>query len=165
MEEKNSAQLKGKLLERLRDDFRDDSIAAEYTPQEENGIPGGIVAVMFDSMGMSSSDVFGDIFFMPDQDENAEVAYFECALVLTEDLSGADEEALMAALGRLNHTSPVGVFYVDPDADRLLYKLGVPLPADMDEDTLYNEMNIVIGNAVSIVDSSLDELLAITEGA
>ncbi len=155
--------MKGMLLERLKDDLISDLIAAEYTSEEDSGIPGGLVSAMFDSLGMSSGDVFGEIFFMPDPDEDAEVSYFVCAMLIADDLENADMEALNKAVSRLNHTSPVGVFYVDYEGGRLFYKLGVPLPAEIKEEDLYEEMNIVIGNALSIVDPALDELMGIVE--
>ena len=98
------------------------------------------------------------------QDEDAEVSYFICAMLIADDLENADMEALNKAVSKLNHTSPVGVFYVDYEGGRLLYKLGVPLPSEIKEDDLYEEMNIVIGNALSIVDPALDELMGIVEG-
>ena len=157
-------KMKGMLLERLTDDLKSDLIAAEYTSEEESGLAGGLVSAMFDSLGMSSGSVFGEMFFMPDPDEDAEVAYFICAMLISDDLENADMETLNKAVSRLNHTSPAGVFYVDYDGGRLLYKLGVPLPAEIKEEDLYEEMNIVVGNALSILDPSLDELMGIIEG-
>ena len=163
MEQESRAELRARLLERLRDEFRDDHIAAEYTPEEENKVQGGILAAMFDSMGESLNDVFGELFFMPDPDETAEVQTFVCAILISDDLDNADMPALYKACAKLTHTAPAGVFYVDEEGGRLIYKLGVPLKAELPDTELYDEMNIVVGNAMGIVDRSVDELLTIVD--
>ena len=97
-------------------------------------------------------------------EEEPEMQYFQCALLLADDLEGTDIPALQKFCASLTHKAMVGAYYVDEEGMRLMYKLGVPLDIDLSDEDLFNEMNIVIGNAISIVDSSLYDLLQIVDG-
>lgn len=156
-------ETRARLLEQLKNDLAEDYIAAEYIDADECGITAGEVTVMFDSLGMESNEAFGELFFLPDENEEADTGYFECVLLISDSLENADIKALNSACTKANHTCPAGLFYVDEENGRLLFKMGVPFPNATDEDTLYEEMNTVVGTSLSIVDSSIDEFLELTE--
>ena len=46
----------------------------------------------------------------------------------------------------------------------MLYRLTVPLPAGLGKDQLYDEMNIVLTNALVSADMYMDLLLKVNEG-
>ena len=160
----NVLQIRARLLEQLKDDLTEDYTAAEYISEEESGIPAGEVTVMFDTLGINSNDIFGEIFFLPDADDDAAVSYFECVLLISDTLDNADMPALSAECVKQNNASPAGYFYVDEENGRLLYKLGVPVSSDSEEAAVYKEMNMAVGCALSIVDRSVDELIVLAEG-
>lgn len=154
-------ETKAKLLEQLKIDLADDYTAAEYVTEEESEIPGGEVAVMFDSLGMNSNEALAEIFFLPDDAEDAAVCYFECVMIISDSLDDADMQALNLACAQANSISPAGSFIIDDENGRLLFKLGVPVPTVLDEDSVYAQMNAAVGSALSIVDRSIDELVGL----
>ncbi len=163
MEKDKILQIRAQLLEQLKNDLIVDYFAAEYISEEESGIPCGEITVMFNSLGMNSNEAFGELFFAPDADEESSVSYFECVILISDSLENADMAALKAACAKHNLTSPAGFFFVDEEGNRLVFKLGIPFSKRFEEDVLFEEMNIAVGNALDIVDRAIDELLDIAE--
>ena len=156
-------QERHELLESMEDDLQKDLIAAKLnTPEEENGHE--ILSVMYDALGMEEDPVFGEFYFLDIPDEEAEVQHFCATLTLADDVESEHLPELFEAMSYINAALPCGSYRVDMDKKFLSFHLAVPLSIDMDKEALYEEMHIVLANAISICDVYMDLILKIMAG-
>ena len=71
---------------------------------------------------------------------------------------------LFEAMSYINAAIPCGAYRLDMDKKFLSFHLAVPLSIDMDKEALYEEMNIVMSNAISICDVHMDLILKVMDG-
>lgn len=151
------------LLERMEDDLQKDLIAAKLSTSEEENAP-EILSVMYDALGLEEEPVFGEFYFLDIPSEDAEVQHFCATLTLADDVESEHFPELFEAMSYINAAIPCGAYRLDMDKKFLSFHLAVPLSIDMDKEALYEEMNIVMSNAISICDVHMDLILKVMDG-
>ena len=152
------------LLTRLGDSLLEEMIACEIAEPQSEEEP-EILTVLLDTFGDGEREgAAGEFFFMPFSSEEDRVQYFCAVLTLMDDISEENLPALFEAMSGINFALPCGSYSVDRDHRFLTYKLTVPLPAELNSDALYDEMNICVSNAVNSADAYADTLIKISCG-
>ena len=152
------------LLTKLRDSLQEEMIACEiYEPQ--NAEEPEILTVVLDAFGDEERDgAAGEFFFMPFSTGEERVQYFCAVLTFMDDIPEENLPVLYEAMSHINFALPCGSYSVDREGSFLTYKLTVPLPAELQGDALYDEMNICVSNAVNTADAYADILIKISCG-
>ncbi len=151
------------LLEALRDSLQEELVACEIRNPENENEP-EILNVIFDELGQDSEEgALGEFFFLPPDSEEDTVQHFSAVLTITDNITKAKLPELYEAMSHINFRIPCGSFCIDEDAEFLLYRLTTPLPADMQKDALYDQMNITMTNALVAADMYMDILLKIND--
>lgn len=151
------------ILDRIMTDMQEDlTPALMREPEGENDPP--ILSVVFEGIGMEHEEAFGEFYFLPLPDEKPLVQYFAAIITIADELEDEHLSELFEAMSYINFTIPCGSYSIDSEKRFLAYRLTVPLPMDMDSEALYNELNVVIGNAVAVADIHADILLKVLSG-
>ena len=155
---------RNELLIRLRDSLQEEMIACEIHEPENKEEP-EILTVLLDTVGDEEREgAAGEFFFMPFTTGEDRVQYFCAVLTLMDDIPEENLPALYEAMSHINFALPCGSYSVDREGRFLTYKLTVPLPAELQGDALYDEMNICVSNAVNTADAYADILIKISCG-
>ncbi len=155
-----------KLMERLQDEYQENLIPAmigEKVNPEDKDEP-VVLSILLDEMGSGSEEAYMDCCFMPIYSEDAKVQYFAAVITLADDLDRTYLPQLIESVSYVNAELPCGSFYVDRAHSFLVFRLAVPLPIALSGDALFEEIDIVSGNAVSIADMYYDLLLEVSRG-
>ena len=155
---------RNELLIRLRDSLQEEMITCEIG-EPLNAEEPEILTVVLDAFGDEERDgAAGEFFFMPFSTGEERVQYFCAVLTLMDDIPEENLPALYEAMSHINFALPCGSYSVDREGRFLTYKLTVPLPAELQGDALYDEMNICVSNAVNTADAYADILIKISCG-
>ena len=151
------------ILDRIVGDLQENLIAAMIRePESDEETP--IISVIFDGLGMEHDEVFGEFYFLPFPDEDVDFQHFSAVITIADEIKEEHLSELFEAMSYINFVLPGGSFCIDSEKQFLAFRLNVPLPADMDNEELYHEINIVMGNAVALTDIYMDQLLKIMDG-
>ncbi|WP_029322113.1 hypothetical protein [Butyrivibrio sp. AE3004] len=151
------------LLLRMRDELQSQFIAAEIREPEQENMP-AILSVLFDELGFDDDEAFGEFFFYNIPSEDADIQHFAAVITIADDIPSDHLPELFEAMSYINRELPCGSYSIDSDKKFLTFRLTVPLSLNMTGDELYEEMDIVIGNAMALVDTHMDILLKILSG-
>ena len=163
MDKEALLQKRHDLLVRLNDSLQEEMIPSIITEPEEENAP-EIVTVLLDEIGMDGNEAAAEFFFRPLMEDDDEVQYFACVITLLDELDEANLPTLYEAMSAINFLLPCGSFAVSIDKQTLAFRLTAPVSTEMGEDELYDEMNIVLGNALTFVDLYVDVLVDVAEG-
>ena len=151
------------VLEELEGSLQEELIAAKLnTPEEGNGTE--VLTVIFPEMGMDGDGVIGELFFLPVISDDTEVQHFATILTIADEIEKDRYPALYEAISYINFRLPCGAYALDDETGSLVYKLTVPVPAELSKEELLKEMNICSGNAVAAADLHMDLLLRMLDG-
>ena len=122
--------------------------------------------MVFDEIGLDEEGAAGEFYFLPlpETDDEVEVQHFAAAITVLDDIDEKYLPALFEAMSYINFALPCGAYSIDKDKSFCAFRMTVPLKIDMPGDELYDEMNIVMGNAVTIVDVHMDILRKVGAG-
>ena len=164
MDREKLASRREALLKRMNEEFAENYIAAMYQDEEESGMEDGILNVYFEDTGDKLQDSIGQFFFTPVVTDEDTVQYFNAVIFLTEDIDEEKLPKLYEVMSYINFYVPAGSFCVDEKHEEFIYRLACPMPIDLDDDALYDEVQCIIGNAMSFADRFIGYLLGILDG-
>lgn len=153
-----------KLLQKANEELKDELIPSVIKDKEESGIEDGILAILFDELGSNSDEAFGEFFFSPVITDEDEVQYFNCVIVLTQDIDKDKLPLLYEAFAYINFYIPYGAFAIDADHESIVYRYTQALPIRMKDEDLYAQIQIAMGNAISMADSNINLVLSLEDG-
>ncbi len=152
-----------KLLQKMADSMQEELIPAIYQEAEKEGdIP--MVNVMFDDMGDGDEEVYGEFCFRPLMSDEDQVQFFTCMLTLSDDVPEEHRDKLFEAMSYINFQIPCGCFTMDKTGTFLCFRESMPMPIDLMGDELYEQMNLIAGNAVVTTDAYMSALLQVSRG-
>ena len=160
MDKDMMTKMRHDALVKLQGSLQEELIPAELVAHEEVEI----LTVIFAELGLDGDGAVGELFFLPLRSENDTVWHFSTVITIADEIDTQNTDVLYEALSYINFRIPCGSYAFDKDADQLVYKMTVPVPADMSEDELLKEMNICSGNAVAEADAHIDLLLRLLDG-
>ena len=85
-------------------------------------------------------------------------------LTISEELPPERLPALYEAISYINFNVPVGSFCIDKDHRFLCYVLNTLMPVEMEDDLVFQEMDIVLGNAFASADTYIGILSDVLSG-
>ena len=152
-----------KALEAMEGSLQEELIAAKLTiPEEENGTE--VLTVIFPELGIDGDGAVGELFFLPILPDEISVQHFMTILTIADEIEEGLYPAIYEAISYINFRLPCGAYSLDDETGSLVYKLTVPLPAELSGEELIRELNICSGNAVAAVDQHMDLLLRMLDG-
>lgn len=163
MDMNNLEERRHKLLETLCGELNEAQIAAVVRKDED--APEMISAIL-DEIGDPDEDleILGDFYFRPVSSEEDTAQAFMCVITITDDLAAERLGAFYEAMAYVNFNLPAGCFSVDKDHRFFCYVLTSLMPMELDDDLLYREMDIAVGNACVIADSYIPILYDVLSG-
>ncbi len=164
MDRNKIKQQREKLLKKACDELTEEMIPALFKDKEESGIEDGELAILFDELGSNNDEAFGEFFFNPIMSDEDAVQYYTCLIILTEEVDKDKLPLLYEALTFINYYLPFGCFAIDGDNESIVYKYVQALPINMKDDALYEQIQIAMGNAITIADSNINLVLSIEDG-
>ena len=151
------------LLHRMVDDLQEGLIAAQYREPEVKGdIP--VVSVLFDEFGDGEDEAYGEFFFRPILTDEDQVQFFSGIITLADSLPEEHLNELFQAMSYINFQLPCGCFALDKTKSLLVFRECIPLPIELKGDALFEQMNLISGNAVASADAYMSTLLQVAEG-
>ncbi|MCR4797899.1 MAG: hypothetical protein K5853_05555 [Lachnospiraceae bacterium] len=160
----NINEMRHDLLERFLEECNDNLIPAGMVEATEEGEPETVEFVLMD-VGDAGDEARGFLYFDPMHTPEDEVQHLTCLITLQEDLPEGRLPLFYQALAHINFTLPYGCFSIDTKNRFLAYKLCVPIAIEMTGEELYDEINIVTGNAAEAVDTYMGVLSDIRDGS
>lgn len=149
------------LLESLSEELNAAQIAAVI--RQEEGMP-EMVSAMLDEMGDGDMDILGDFFFRPLRSEEDTTQYYSIVITVADEIPGERLPELYEAICYVNFALSAGCFTIDKDHSCLCYILSLPLPMELDDGVLYEEMDLATGNAFAIADTYIGILTDVLAG-
>ena len=149
------------LLDALRQELNEGQVAAVVTKDE--GQPEMVNAIL-DELGDRDMGVAGDFFFRPIQDEDDAAWVFLSVFTITNEIPAERLQPLYEAMSYINFNIPVGHFCIDKDHKFLTYISSSLIPADLEDDEIFREMDIAVGNAFATADSYINILTDVLKG-
>ena len=165
MDKNKIAQERKDLFNRISEEFARQYIAATYQDEEESGVADGVLSVYLEDVGMNYEDAFAQFYFSPIMTDEDAVQFFTAVVFLTEEINEEKAGELLEALTYINYYLPAGSFSMDEMHEQLIYKLAVPMPIELGGDALYEQVQCIMGNALTFSDKFMDYLLGILDGS
>lgn len=151
------------VLEAMEGSLQEELIAAKLNaPEEGNGTE--VLTVIFPELGIDGDGAVGELFFLPVITDEVEVQHFATILTIADEIGEDQYPALYEAISYINFRLPCGAYALDDESGSLIFKLTVPVPAELSKEELLKEMNICSGNAVAAADLHMDLLLRMLDG-
>lgn len=158
MDRQKIVERQHEALEAMEGSLQEELIAAKLEiPEEGNGIE--VLTVIFPELGMDGDGAVGELFFLPVVSEEAAVQHFMTILTIADEIEAEQYPALYEAISYINFRLPCGAYSLDEETGSLVFKLTVPLPAELSGEELIKELHICSGNAVTAADQHTDLLL------
>ncbi len=149
------------LLEALSQELNDAQIAAVV--RKDEGAP-EMVSAILDELGDEDMVVMGDFFFRQPETEDDGAQSFLSVLTIADDIPPERLPALYEAMSYVNFNVPAGCFAIDKDHRFLCYVLSTLMPADLEQEALFREMDLAVGNAMAISDTYIGILADVLSG-
>lgn len=140
------------VLKRLLAEFNEAEIAAIYEREEETELAVDIVSCLEDEFGADSDVAEFNFFFIPQADCPENMQFFESYITLNTEVIKEQLMVVAAAASIMNQYLAYGAFVVDMPNAFVRYKLSVPMVTDLDEDTLYKEINACATLAIELAE-------------
>ena len=151
-----------KVLEKIQDDMNEHLIAAQLVSPETEETP-EVLNVVLDGIGFEGEEAIGEFCFIPMASDEAEVQYFTSVISIADEIEDDTLSALFEAMSYINFSVTCGSFSIDMNHSFLVYKLTVPMPVDISDETLYDQVNLYMGTATAMADQYMDLLLRMIE--
>ncbi len=139
--------MRSTVLETLYNEMTASKLAATLVKKGDEGNEYDILVCRHEKLG-GDGDVMGQYFF-PNYEGAENVMYFCAMLTVKEDLSEADVDRLAPRVTEVNEQTVCGHFVIYPEIG-LVYKLTIPISENINEDDLYEQINITAAHAISI---------------
>ena len=151
------------LLEALNQELNESMVAAVL--HKEEGAP-EMVSAMLDELGDGNGDleIIGDFYFRPLQGEDDPVQVFISVITISDELPPERLPALYEAISYVNFNLPAGCFSIDKDHRFLCYVLSTLMPSDLEDEAIFEEIDLSVGNAFAISDGYIGILSDVLSG-
>ena len=153
--------LRHELLEDLCKEMNDAQVAAVV--HKEEGAP-EMVSAILDEVGDPELEVRGYFYFRAPDSEDDAAQVFMSVITISDELPEDRLPALYEAISYVNFNIPVGSFSIDKDHKFFCYVLSMLMPMELVEDAIFQEMDLAVGNALSIADSYIGILADVMNG-
>jgi len=151
------------LLERLRDVFIENSIAAILrTPTE--GIPMHILTTLHTEMGLRGEEIMGEFSFLPVATGEEHMHYFSSMFTLTETMGKEKYPFLAQAAGILNMYLPVGAVVFAPEDGLMSFKYNAMIREDSTPEEAFDIINAAAGTSLRYTVMYIDIFLDMADG-
>lgn len=152
------------VLKKISDIFNEEYIPAIFRAKSESQLPMDMVSLLYTEYGNGDGEAGVDLFFLPIEAAEAEIQYFAVVINIADDIDVSYRPALMDVLGTLNFVTPFGTYACSPEGTSVFYKLVTPLPAELTEDELLKQINILTANAVDVAEGYVGLLQKFVKG-
>ncbi len=139
--------MRSTVLETLFNEMYNAKLAASLVKKGEANNEYDILLCRHEDLG-GDGTVMGQYFF-PNYDGPENVMYFTAMLTVREDIDEAEAKRLAPKVAEVNEQTVCGHFVIY-DGIGLVYKLVIPISEDLNEDDVYDEINIAAAHAISI---------------
>ena len=160
----NINEMRHDLLEQFLEECNDNLVPAGMVEATEDGEPETVEFILLD-VGDAGDEARGFLYFDPMHTDEDEIQHLTCLVTLQENLPEERLPLFYEALTYINFSLPYGCFSIDMQNRFLAYKLCVPLAIEMERDALYDEINIITGNAAEAVDTYMGVLADLRDGS
>lgn len=133
------------VLAKIEQEFVEELVPAELTEKDENDVE--VLAVALNGAEEKMGNTTGEFFFLPSSEDD-EIQYFVNLITLSETLPEGNLGELCAAVAAINTYVVAGGFAVDFGAGSLVYKLAIPMPIDVSEEVMADNVDLTMGCAL-----------------
>ncbi len=151
-----------KILERLKADFEDIPINCRLIDDREFS-PDPALVCENPHIGAFGHDAISQYFFVDYEIAASNTDYFNCVIVLDDDISTERLDDVFRAVSYLNYYIPYGCFVLGDD-NELMYKLGVPVDSDMPDDAAFDYINKISAHALDCFRRNIAMITDVAEG-
>lgn len=149
------------ILEALSDELNDTGVAAVL--RKDEGAP-EMVSALLDELGDGDRGIIGDFYFRPIQSKEDPLLIFMSVFTISDAVPKERLTALYEALSYVNFAVPAGRFAIDKDHKFLCYALSTLIPAELDDDQTFRQIDLAVGNAFYFADSFIGVLCDVLDG-
>ena len=146
-----------RVLERLQSEMEQIDIEGRVVKKGEEGSGFDILVCNLSDIPGLPGGITGNYFF-PDGEAAENVFYFTCMVTIKENLSKEEEDKIRGRLDEINLGLACGMFAVYPEIG-LVYKLSYPVSEGLDEDALFEMIDIAASHSVVFVRAYAEKLL------
>ncbi len=151
-----------KLLENIRDAFAGIPVDCELI-NDENITPEPTLFCDHEALGFGGENAIGQYFFVDFEHAAENTDYFMSVISLEDDLSEDYIDSLFQAVSYLNYYLTYGSFVIS-DENSLMFKLGVPLNSDMDQEKAEEYVNKIIAHSMEAFRRYIGWLVDVANG-
>ena len=123
-----------------------------------------MVSAILDELGDGDMDIIGDFYFRPLQTENDGAHIFMSVITISNEVPEERLPELYEAMSYVNFNLPAGSFSIDKDHRFFCYVLSTLIPIGLDDASVFQEMDIAVGNAFAIADTYIGILTDVLNG-
>ena len=161
MEKKEIERIRHEVLENLCHELNDEQIAAVVN--KGNGDI-EMVSAILNELGDGDMDIQGDFYFRPLQTDDDAAHIFMSVITISNEVPAERLPELYEAMSYVNFNLPAGCFSIDKDHRFFCFVLSSLIPVDLDEASVFQEMDIAVGNAFAISDTYIGILTDVLNG-
>lgn len=153
-----------KVLKTITDAFNEEYIPAIFREKGDDGEALNIVSLLYTEYGNGDGEAGVDLFFLPIKAADENIQYFATVINIAEEIDTSYRAGLLEVLNTLNFLTPFGTYTCTPEGTVLFYKLVTPLPADLTEEELLKQVNILTANALDTAEGFVGLLQKFVKG-
>lgn len=153
-----------KVLKAITDTFNEEYIPAIFREKVDDGEAMNIVSLLYTEYGNGDGEAGVDLFFLPISAAQSDIQYFSVVINIAEEIDASYKAGLIETLNTLNFLTPFGTYACTPEGTVVFYKLVTPLPADLSEEELLKQVNILTANALDTAEGFVGLLQKFVKG-
>lgn len=162
MKKDDILELQRKVLGKIEMECKEDLMPALFNLADED-FPYDVLNLIVYDLGEKQSQCRGEFCFI-NINEEEEIQTFTSIITMNDELDISNFGELCEAVNALNFYIPYGSFAISRADKNLIYKLSCPLPVDLSEELLHQQVELFISNAYLMVDKYIDLIESIATG-
>ncbi len=151
-----------KILERLKAGFEDIPVKCQLIDDKEFS-PDPALVCENPGLGVFGHNAISQYFFVDYNIAAKGTDYFNCVIVLDDDIATERIDEVFRAVSYLNYYLPYGCFILSDD-EQLLYKFGAPVNSDMPDDEAFEYIDKLSAHALDCFRRNISMLTDVAEG-
>ncbi len=148
----------------VAESFNSEYIPAVFREKSEGGVPMDMVSLLYTEYGSGDREAGVDLFFLPIPAASEDIQYFAVVINIAEGIDPSYKEGLRSVLGTLNFLTPFGTYACSLEGTAVFFKLVTPLPADLAEEQLLKQVNILTANSLDVAEGFVGLLQKFVKG-